>query len=105
MLDIKLIRENPDAVRDQLRQRGEGYEIAPILDLEQQRRDLEVQRTELQTRSNEIGKTIGQRIKAGADPNGEEVAALRQEGNTLNSSLGNWNQRKKSLKSSLMPCC
>lgn len=101
MLDIKLIRENPDAVRDQLRQRGEGYEIAPILDLEQQRRDLEVQRTELQTRSNEIGKTIGQRIKAGADPNGEEVAALRQEGNTLKQQLGELEPAEKEFKEQL----
>ena len=101
MLDIKLIRENPDAVRDQLRQRGEGYEIAPILDLEQQRRDVEVQRTELQTRSNEIGKTIGQRIKAGSDPNGEEVAALRQEGNTLKQQLGELEPAEKEFKEQL----
>ncbi len=101
MLDIKLIRENPDAVRDRLRQRGEGYDIAPILDLEQQRRELEVQRTEIQTRSNEIGKTIGQRIKAGADPKGDEVAALRQEGNDLKQQLGELEPAEKDIKEQL----
>lgn len=101
MLDIKLIRENPDAVRDRLRQRGEGYDLAPILDLEDQRRTLEIQRTELQTRSNEIGKAIGQRIKAGADPQGEEVAALRQEGNDLKQQLGELEPTEKDLKEQL----
>ena len=101
MLDIKLIRENPDAVRDRLRQRGEGYDLAPILDLEQQRRELEVQRTELQTRSNEIGKTIGQNIKAGADPKGDEIAALRQEGNDLKQQLGELEPAEKDLKEQL----
>lgn len=101
MLDIKLIRENPDAVRDRLRQRGEGYDLAPILDLEDQRRTLEIQRTELQTRSNEIGKAIGQRIKAGADPQGEEVAALRQEGNDLKQQLSELEPAEKDLKEQL----
>jgi seryl-tRNA synthetase len=101
VLDIKLIRENPDAVRDRLRQRGEGYDLAPILDLEQQRRELEVQRTEIQTRSNEIGKTIGQRIKAGADPKGDEIAALRQEGNDLKQQLGELEPAEKDLKEQL----
>lgn len=101
MLDIKLIRENPDAVRDRLRQRGEGYDIAPILDLEHQRRELEVQRTELQTRSNEIGKTIGQNIQAGADPKGDEIAALRQEGNNLKQQISELEPAEKDLKEQL----
>lgn len=101
MLDIKLIRENPDAVRDRLRQRGEGYDLAPILDLEQQRRELEVQRTEIQTRSNEIGKTIGQNIKAGADSKGDEIVALRQEGNDLKQQLGELEPAEKDLKEQL----
>ena len=101
MLDIKLIRENPDAVRDRLRQRGEGYDLAPILDLEQQRRELEVQRTELQTRSNEIGKTIGQSLKAGADPKSDEIAVLRQAGNDLKQQIGELEPTEKELKEQL----
>jgi seryl-tRNA synthetase len=101
VLDIKLIRENPDAVRDRLRQRGEGYDLAPILDLEQQRRELEVQRTELQTRSNEIGKTIGQSLKAGADPKSDEIAVLRQAGNELKQQIGELEPTEKELKEQL----
>jgi len=101
VLDIKLLRENPDAVRDRLSQRGAGYDISPILDLDAKRRDLEVQRTELQTRSNEIGKTIGQRIKNGADPKGEAVAALRQEGNDLKKQIGALEPTEKEIKEQL----
>ena len=101
MLDIKLIRENSDAVRDRLSQRGSSYDISPLLDLDAKRRELEVQRTELQTRSNEIGKTIGQSIKNGADPKGEEVAALRQEGNDLKKQIGELEPTEKEIKEQL----
>jgi len=101
VLDIKLIRENPEAVRDRLQQRGDGYDLEPILALEQQRRDLETQRTELQARGNEIGKTIGVQIKNGADPNGTEIAALREEGNQVKQQLSELEPTEKDLRAQL----
>ncbi|MFZ1025793.1 MAG: serine--tRNA ligase, partial [Limnoraphis robusta] len=62
MLDIKQIRENPQAIQDRLKLRGD-YDLQPILDLDEQRRQLEYQRIQLETRSNEIGKQVGEKIK------------------------------------------
>ena len=56
MLDIKLIRDNPQAVREQLARRGDTYDVTPIEALDRQRRELETERSQLQARSNEIGK-------------------------------------------------
>ncbi|MEM9452235.1 MAG: serine--tRNA ligase [Cyanobacteria bacterium P01_E01_bin.6] len=101
MLDIRQIRENPDAVQTQLNLRGTGYDLSPILDLAQQQRDLESQRSELQARSNVIGKEVGQKIKAGADPKEPEVAALREEGNQLKGQVSELETSERDIKAKL----
>ncbi|MEM1425137.1 MAG: serine--tRNA ligase, partial [Cyanobacteria bacterium P01_H01_bin.130] len=97
MLDIRQIRNNPTEVQERLSTRGD-YDLTEILALDQQQRVLETQRTELQTRSNEIGKTVGQKIKGGADPKGDEVAALRAEGNSLKKRLADLEPQERELK-------
>ncbi|MEB3214245.1 MAG: serine--tRNA ligase, partial [Leptolyngbyaceae bacterium] len=101
MLDIRQIRENPDAVQTQLNLRGTGYDLTPILDLAQQQRELESQRSELQARSNAIGKEVGQKIKGGADPKGAEVAALRDEGNQLKGKVSEIESAERDVKAQL----
>jgi len=101
VLDIRQIRENPDAVQTQLNLRGTGYELSPILDLAQQQRDLESQRSELQARSNAIGKEVGQKIKGGADPKGAEVAALREEGNQLKGQVSEIESTEREIRAKL----
>lgn len=98
MLDLKLIRENPDLVQEKLNCRGGGYEIAPIVELDRQRRELEVERSHLQARSNEIGKLVGQKVKEGADPKGSEVQALREEGNQLKAKLSELEPNEKEIR-------
>ncbi|MGB3202130.1 MAG: serine--tRNA ligase, partial [Nodosilinea sp.] len=65
MLDLRQIRENPERVRAALGKRGD-YDLTPLLALDQQQRQLETARSQLQARSNEIGKQVGQTIKGGA---------------------------------------
>ncbi|MEM6501766.1 MAG: serine--tRNA ligase [Cyanobacteria bacterium P01_C01_bin.89] len=97
MLDIKQIRNNPTEVQERLSTRGD-YDLTEILALDQQQRELETKRTELQTRSNEVGKAVGQKIKGGADPKGEEVAALREEGNQVKKQLADLEPQERELK-------
>ncbi|HBK64134.1 MAG TPA: serine--tRNA ligase, partial [Cyanobacteria bacterium UBA11166] len=81
MLDLKQIRENPQVIQELLNRRGVGqYDLTPILELNQRQRELETSRTRLQARSNEIGKLIGQKIKAGSLPDAPEMQELRDEG-------------------------
>ncbi|MHC5827282.1 MAG: serine--tRNA ligase, partial [Nostoc sp.] len=77
MLDIKQIRENPQLVQQCLDSRSGKYDIEPILQLDRQQRELEGRRSQLQARSNEIGKIVGQKIKSGINPQDSEIQALR----------------------------
>ncbi len=103
MLDLKQIRENPTAVQARLNQRGSGanYVLDPILAIADGQKAKESERTLLQSRSNEIGKLIGQKIGQGADPKGEEIQALREEGNSLKSQLAELEPQEKALKEQL----
>ncbi|MGK7904476.1 MAG: serine--tRNA ligase [Hormoscilla sp.] len=101
MLDLKQIRENSEKVRELLHRRGSGYDLEPVLALDNQQRELETQRSALQARSNEIGKLVGQKIKSGVPPNSEEVQKLREEGNQVKSQLAELEPREKDLKAQL----
>ncbi|TAE55598.1 MAG: serine--tRNA ligase [Nostocales cyanobacterium] len=101
MLDIKQIRENPQLVQEKLNSRSGKYDIQPILDLSQKQRELEGKRSELQARSNEIGKLVGQKIKSGVSPQGEEILALKEEGNNIKITLSELEPQEKELKAQI----
>ncbi len=101
MLDLKLIRENPDFVRERLNTRNGSYDIQPLLQLDEQRRSLEQSRSQLQTRSNEIGKLVGQKLKSGTKADDPEVQTLKDEGNQIKATLGALEPQEKDLKAQI----
>ncbi|MEM6715169.1 MAG: serine--tRNA ligase, partial [Cyanobacteria bacterium P01_C01_bin.147] len=101
MLDLKTIRQNFDEVQTALNRRGGGYDLQSVIDLDQQQREIEGTRSQLQARSNEIGKSVGQKIREGADPKGPEVAALREEGNQVKAQLGELEPQERELKAQI----
>ncbi|MBE9166395.1 serine--tRNA ligase [Pleurocapsales cyanobacterium LEGE 06147] len=102
MLDIKLIRENPEKVQELLNRRSEeDYALQPILELDSKQRELETSRSQLSARSNEIGKSIGQKIRSGSDPKGAEIGALKAEGNEIKSKLSELEPQEKELKAQI----
>ncbi|WP_075889367.1 serine--tRNA ligase [[Limnothrix rosea] IAM M-220] len=102
MLDIKLIRSNPELVQERLNTRKAGeYDLQPILDLDAQQRSLEGDRSKLQARSNEIGKAIGQKMKGGADPKSAEITSLKTEGNDIKKQLADLEPKEKELKAQI----
>jgi seryl-tRNA synthetase len=94
VLDIKQIREHPQRVKDLLNRRGE-YDLEPILQLDKQMRELEARKSHLQARSNEIGKLVGQKIKA--NPQDGEIAALRSEGNEVKAQVSQLEPQEREL--------
>jgi seryl-tRNA synthetase len=100
VLDLKQLRDSPDAVQERLSLRGD-YDIQPILVLNQQQRELEKQRTRLQARGNEIGKLVGKTVKSGADPQGAEVQALKNEGNQVKMQLSDLEPKERELKAEI----
>ena len=102
MLDLKLIRENPQNVQELLDRRGIGqYDLQPILELNQRQRELETSRSQLQARSNEIGKLIGQKIREGTSPDAPEIQAMREEGNEVKRQLSDIEPQEKDLKAEI----
>ena len=101
MLDQRLVRENPELIATQLGRRGLNVDLSPLQQIAQHQRDLEQERSTLQAEGNRIGKDVGQKIKAGADPKGAEVADLRQQGNAIKQKVSVLEDEEKQLASSL----
>jgi seryl-tRNA synthetase len=97
VLDLKHIRDNFETINTRLALRGE-YDLQGLLNLDRQQRDIETQRSQLQARSNEIGKTVGQKIKSGTAPNAPEVLALREEGNQVKTQIADLEPQERDLK-------
>ena len=101
MLDQRLVRENPELIATQLGRRGLNVDLSPLQQIAQHQRDLEQERSTLQAEGNRIGKEVGQKIKAGADPKGAEVADLRQQGNAIKQKVSVLEDEEKQLASRL----
>lgn len=85
MLDIQLLRKDIDAVAGRLAQRGYTLDVARFQSLEAERRTLQTQTEDLQSRRNTLSKQIG-----GMKGRGEDTTALMEEvggiGDTLKAS-------------------
>src|ERR1035438_7113782 len=84
MLDIKLIREKPDFVRQRLATRGRGDEarIAEIAALDEQRRKLLIEGDNLKAERNKVSKEIGALKSKGQDASAQ-MAAMKQVGQRI----------------------
>ncbi len=99
MLDLKLIRENPDRVQMYLdRRNANTYTIQPILELDRQQRQLEVNRSQLQARSNELSKLIGEKIRGGSEAKGSEIQVFKDESNEIKAKLAELEPQEKEIK-------
>ncbi len=98
MLDLKLIRENQTLVQEKLSRRNGKYNLQQIAEFDRQQRDLEKTRSQLQARSNEIGKLVGQKMKSGSAANDAEILALKEEGNELKTTLAELEPQERDLK-------
>ena len=103
MLDIKQIRDNLSLVEEKLKSRSStaeyGETLQTILKLDQQQRELEVTRTQLNARSNEIGKLVGQKSRQKGSE--EEVAALKIEGQGIKNQVSELDPQEKDIKTQL----
>jgi len=75
VLDIELIRKDPDGVRQALLKRGEEAPIQELLELDEGRRQAIFRRDGLRARRNELSQRIG-RSKGDAPPLVEEVRSI-----------------------------
>jgi seryl-tRNA synthetase len=103
VLDIKQIRDNLNLIEEKLNNRNStaeyGETLQTILKLDQKQRELEVTRTQLNARSNEIGKLVGQ--KSRQEGNSEEVAALKIEGQNIKNQVSELDPQEKEIRTQL----
>lgn len=67
MLDIKLIRENPEKVKQGIANKNEKNRIDELLELDKQRRDIIAHADELKSKRNTVSQQVGQMKKSGQD--------------------------------------
>ncbi|GAB1394120.1 serine--tRNA ligase [Rhodocyclaceae bacterium] len=81
MLDIQLLRTQPDVVAAALARRGAAIDLAPFEALEAQRKQVQTQTQDLQAKRNTLSKQIGMLKGKGEDASAvlAEVAGLGDE--------------------------
>jgi len=77
VLDIKLIRNDPDKVREAMRRRGEEAPIDEVLALDERRRALVTEVEQLKARRNQVSEEVARAKRAGQDAS-EIIAAMRE---------------------------
>lgn len=84
MLDIKFIRENPDAVKRAIKDRGMKFDLDALLKLDAQKRKLTAQMEELKCKKNLLSAEIAKKKMNGpkvakVDPHVQEAKELSQK--------------------------
>ena len=67
MLDPKLIKENPQIIREMLKSRNIEFDLDGLIDLDKQRREFILKTDELRKKKNQVALEISQKKKDGKD--------------------------------------
>jgi seryl-tRNA synthetase len=89
MLDLKFIRENPEAVKQGIKNKNEKDRVDEILSLDEKRRSLIAKTDELKAKRNQVSQQVGQMKKSGQDASGiiAEMKMVSDEITLLDSQL------------------
>ena len=67
MLDIRVLRQDGDAIREALKKRGYDLDLATFQSLDAKRKDADVRSQDLQARRKKASKEVGELIKSGME--------------------------------------
>jgi seryl-tRNA synthetase len=82
MLDIKILRTDPEKIRESLKKRNNDLDIGPIIELDKKRREILGEVEQKKAKQNEINKQIPAMKKAGENTD-EIFAQMRELGNKV----------------------
>lgn len=82
MLDPKILRENPDKIRQMLKDRSIDFALDDLIRLDRERRDLIIKTDELRKNRNDISLEIAQKKKSGEDTK-DLIEQMRHVSETL----------------------
>jgi len=97
VLDQKLIRENPKSVEDNLSLRGKSYKISQIHDLTVEKKEIDIEISNLQSESKKLSKLIGQVIGKSQNSNSKELNDLKKKGNEYRIKISELEEKKRIL--------
>ena len=98
MLDQKLIRENPTFVEESLSLRGKVFNISPIHRLTIEKKEIDIEISNLQSESKKLSKLIGQEInKSDNNNNSKELNELKNKGNNYRIKISEFEEKKRIL--------
>ena len=78
MIDIKFLRENPDAVKENIRKKFQDAKLPlvdEVIEFDKKARAAQVEADELRAQKNQLSKQIGQLMKEGKREEAEKVKA------------------------------
>ena len=98
MLDIRVIRENPEEVKARLKPRsGDAWKLVDdVLACDEARRNAETEKQALQSERNATSKQIGMLKKKGEDTSSIE--------SRVGTASGNWTVSRRKMQPSSPPC-
>jgi seryl-tRNA synthetase len=99
MLDIKLIRENPEKVNELLKRRNPELSVDEVIEIDKQRREVQVKADNLRADRKNISLQVGALKKEGKDTTEiqENVRKIGEEIKALEEKELEFNEKQKSL--------
>ena len=97
VLDQKLIRENPTSVEEMLSLRGKVFNISTIHKLTIEKKEIDIEISNLQSDSKKLSKLIGQEISNSQNNNSRELIELKNKGNKYRIKITEFEERKRVL--------
>ena len=82
MLSLNRIRENPDAIQQDVEAKGEQVDFNVLLDLDKQHREIQTQVNDLRAERNRVSEKIAAVKRSGGDDD-DAIAAMREVGNKI----------------------
>ena len=96
MLDIKILRTEPDRIREALKKRNNDLDITPAIELDKARREILTEVEKKKAQLNEISKKIPQLKKAG-----EDTSAIFAEMKELSNEIKEDDEKVREIDSQL----
>ena len=82
MLDIKILRQNPEIIKEALKKRNNDLDITPAIELDKKRREILVDVEQKKASQNEISKKIPQ-MKKNGESTDEIFKEMKELSNTI----------------------
>ena len=96
MLDQKLIREDPTSVEKNLSLRGKIFNISLVHKLTVEKKEIDIEISNLQSESKKLSKLIGLEINKSENNNSQELNELKNKGNKYRTKISEFEEKKES---------